>query len=215
LGWAIVVGGVAGAVVAMVTAVSDPRPPSAPSGQESAAAKGATPASVATPPPATATAPDAPSAAAEEPPATSTLVSATTLTAAPAAPAASSAAPPPAFVSAPPLQLPTTHEALLTAEMYCDKRQDFDECERAAAALEAGSVAPADAKQAKRFRRIALTHLVAQCEASSPHACFVMAGKYRAGTELTLSPARAEALEKRGLELCRLGRSAPECPPPP
>jgi hypothetical protein len=194
----------------MVTAVSAPRPPSAPNGRKTAAAE----APVAAAPSATATTPDARSAAAEEPPATSTIVSATTLTAAPGAPAASSTAPPPAFVSAPPLQLPTTHEALLTAEMYCDKRQDFDECERAAAALEAGSVAPADAKQAKRFRRIALTHLVAQCEAGSAHACFVMAGKYRAGTELTLSPARAEALEKRGLELCRLGRSAPECPPP-
>jgi hypothetical protein len=39
-----------------------------------------------------------------------------------------------------------------------------------------------------------------------------MAGKYRAGTELAPSPTRAEALEKRGLELCHLHRSAPECP---
>lgn len=115
---------------------------------------------------------------------------------------------------APPLELPTTREALLKAELYCDKRQDFDECGRAAAALEAGSAGTADPEQAKRFRRIALTHLVAQCEAGSAHACFVMAAKYRSGTELAASRPRAEALEKRGLELCRLGRSAPECPPP-
>ena len=45
-------------------------------------------------------------------------------------------------------------------------------------------------------------------------ACFVLAAKYRAGTELANNPVSAEALEKRGAELCRLGRSAPECPSP-
>jgi hypothetical protein len=206
-----VVGGVAGAAVAMVTAVSGP---ASPSRQEPAASTrtASPPLAAPTPAVATATAFEAPSAAAAEPPAASTIVSATTVTAEPQA--AASSAPAPAFVATPPLLLPITREALLTAELYCDKRRDFDECERAAAVLEAGSVVPPDAQQAKRFRRIALTHLVTQCEAASPHACFVMAGKFRAGTELTLSPARAEALEKRGLELCRLGRSAPECPPP-
>jgi len=130
--------------------------------------------------------------------------------------APSAVAPPPVTTAAPsltpPLELPTTLDALLKAELYCDKRQDFDECGRAAAALEAGSAGPADPEQAKRFRRIALTHLVAKCEAGSAHACFVMASKYRAGRELPASPARSEALEKRGLDLCRLGRSAPECP---
>jgi hypothetical protein len=97
--------------------------------------------------------------------------------------------------------------------MLCDQKKDFDECERAALSLEKGSAAGADAEQAKRFRKIALTHLVAQCEGGSPHACFVMASKYRAGTELAAKPASAEALEKRGLELCR-NRAAPECPSP-
>jgi hypothetical protein len=98
--------------------------------------------------------------------------------------------------------------------MLCDQKKDFDFCARAAIALETGTTGPADLEQAKRFRRIALTHLVAQCEAGSPHACFVLAAKYRAGTELANNPTSAEALEKRGAELCRLGRTAPECPAP-
>jgi hypothetical protein len=103
---------------------------------------------------------------------------------------------------------------LLKAELYCDQRKDFDECSRAAQALDSGTAGPADPEQAKRFRRIALTHLVMQCESGSPHACFVLAAKYRAGYELAANPISAEALEKRGLELCRLGRTAPECPTP-
>jgi hypothetical protein len=153
-----------------------------------------------------------PEAPAEPPPSASGASSATPPSASPVAAASASPVASASSVSAPALELPTTREALLRAELYCDKRQDFDECGRAAAALEAGSAGPVDAEQAKRFRRIALTHLVAQCEAGSAHACFVMAAKYRAGTELASSPARAEALEKRGLELCRLGHSAPECP---
>jgi hypothetical protein len=116
--------------------------------------------------------------------------------------------------SAPALSIPATREALLTAEMLCDQKKDFDECARAAIALETGTTGPADPEQAKRFRRIALTHLVAQCEVDSPHACFVLAAKYRAGTELAANPNSAAALEKRGAELCRLGRTAPECPAP-
>jgi len=118
-----------------------------------------------------------------------------------------------ANVLAPPaLDVPATRDALLRAEMLCDQRKDFDACARAAMALETGSTGPADPEQAKRFRRIALTHLVAQCESDSAHACFVLAAKYRAGTELANKPSSAEALEKRGAELCRLGRGAPECP---
>jgi hypothetical protein len=113
---------------------------------------------------------------------------------------------------APPLEPATTRDALLRSEMLCDQKKDFDECERAAESLEKGTTGPADLEQAKRFRKIALTHLVTQCEGGSPHACFVMAGKYRAGTELQASPTSAEALEKRGLDLCHLRRSAPECP---
>lgn len=195
-GAGIAVGGVSGALVALLS-VASPR--------ESVPAKADAAPPRATPPPVASEPPPAP--VAEEPLLVASAAATAEEFAAPAPPAA------PAPNASPPLELPTTREALLKAELYCDKRQDFDECGRAAAALEAGSAGPADPEQAKRFRRIALTHLVAKCEAGSAHACFVMAGKYRAGTELAASPVRAEALEKRGLDLCRLGRSAPECPP--
>ena len=163
--------------------------------------------------------PDAPSAT---PPAAAVSASAAAVGSVAVVPAAASASPPPAVsvaapaaVLAPPaLDVPATREALLTAEMICDQKKDFDSCERAALALETGTTGPADLEQAKRFRRIALTHLVTQCEAGSAHACFVLAAKYRAGTELAANPTSAEALEKRGAELCRLGRTAPECPAP-
>jgi hypothetical protein len=121
---------------------------------------------------------------------------------------------PATVITPPPLELPTTREALLKAELYCDQRKDFDECSRAAQALDSGTAGPADPTQAKRFRRIALTHVVMQCESGSPHACFVLAAKYRAGYELAANATSAEALEKRGADLCRLGRTAPECPTP-
>ncbi len=131
-----------------------------------------------------------------------------------APPAASTASAPPELRAnaSPTLEVPTNREALLQAQILCDRKKSFDDCSRAAEALEKGSAGPPDPVQAKRFRRIALTHLVAECETGSPHACFVMAQKFRSGGELAESPARAAALEKRGLELCRL-RSAPECPP--
>lgn len=99
--------------------------------------------------------------------------------------------------------------------MLCDQKKDFDECTRVSQALELGTTGPSDPEGAKRFRKISLTHLVMQCETgNSPHACFVLAAKYRAGTELAANPAGAMALEKRALELCRFNR-APECPAAP
>ncbi len=197
-GIGIAVGGVGGAIAALMGAPSAPAPSPSPSplvnvpepvpaAQAPSAAIASAPSSAASAPPL----PDPSSAAAPAP------------TPAPAA-----------VIAAPALDVPTTREALLKAELFCDQKKDFDECARAALALEAGTTGPADPAQAKRFRRIALTHLVAQCESASPHACFVLAAKYRAGTELARKPATAEALEKRGAELCRLGRSAPECPAP-
>ena len=199
-GIGIAVGGVGGAIAALMGAPKSPAPPPP--------AARAVPAAVAEP---------AAPASAPEP-------SASAADAAPAAPAASPGLPASAaalvlsaaaaVIAPPALTVPATREALLKAELFCDQKKDFDECARAAAALETGTTGPADLEQAKRFRRIALTHLVAQCESDSPHACFVLAAKYRAGTELASKPASAEALEKRGAELCRLGRTAPECPTP-
>lgn len=127
-----------------------------------------------------------------------------------AAPSASVATPVAAVAT---VALPSTREALLKAMMLCDQKKDFDECTRVSQALELGSTGPVDPEGAKRFRRISLTHLVTQCETgNSPHACFVLAAKYRAGTDLAQNLPGAEALEKRALELCRF-RAAPECPP--
>ena len=199
-GIGIAVGGVGGAIAALMGAPQSPAPAppvprSAPPPAADAVAisPAATTASVAEAAPA----PIVPAAAA-----------------APSVAAASAAAPATKVIAPPALDVPATRDALLKAELFCDQKKDFDECARAAAALEAGTTGPADPEQAKRFRRIALTHLVAQCESDSAHACFVLAAKYRAGTELANKPASAEALEKRGAELCRLGRSAPECPAP-
>lgn len=138
------------------------------------------------------------------------------------APSTSAPVPPKAAVSAsaaptlrPPPQLQTlsTREALLRSEMLCDQKKDFDECTRAALTLEMGTSGAADPTGASRFFKIAITHMVQQCESGSPHACFTLARKYRGGTELPPSDERAQGLEKRGLELCRL-RTAPECPAP-
>jgi hypothetical protein len=135
--------------------------------------------------------------------------------AAPVAIASASATPPPAstIAAAPALGVPTTLDALHKAMLFCDQKKSFDECTRASMALDLGTTGPADAVQAKRFRKIALTHLVAQCEAGSAHACFVLASKYRAGTELPANPAGAAVLEQRALGLCR-HNTAPQCPPP-
>jgi hypothetical protein len=137
--------------------------------------------------------------------------------AAPAVPVAIASAPatPPAstVAAAPALDVPATLEALHKSMLLCDQKKNFDECTRASMALDLGTTGSADPAQAKRFRKIALTHLVAQCEAGSAHACFVLASKYRAGTELPATPTAAAVLEKRALDLCR-HNTAPECPTP-
>lgn len=186
-GIGIAVGGVGGAIAALMGAPQDAAPEQPPALAETPT------------PPARATA-----AAVEKLASASASASAQ-------APASASAAP----MSRPTLALPTTREGLHKSMMLCDRKKDFDECTRVSQALELGTTGAADPEGAKRFRKISLTHLVMQCETgNSPHACFVLAAKYRAGTELVANPAGAMALEKRALDLCRF-RSAPECPPPP
>ena len=197
-GIGIAVGGVGGAIAALMGAPKPiPPPPRASSNvlvPESPAA-----------PPAPAAVPSALASPVSSAPAA--IVPSTT-------PPASASSASPAVSASPALDVPATRDSLLRSEMLCDQKKDVDSCARAAIALETGTTGPADLEQAKRFRRIALTHLVAQCEVDSPHACFVLAAKYRTGTELAANPTNAEALEKRGAELCRLGRTAPECPTP-
>lgn len=214
-GVGIAVGGVGGALAALVGAPKGP--PAAPQPSPVAAASVAAAVPTATDAPERLTPP--PAAVASAAPAASVAPAAASAAAVPPSAAASAPAPAvsppavPATVAAPPLELPTTRDGLLKAEMLCDQRKDFDECARAAESLEKGTAGPPDPEQAKRFRRIALTHLVTQCESGAPHACFVLASKYRAGTELPASTVKAETLEQRGLELCKK-RSAPECPAP-
>ncbi|HKY20807.1 MAG TPA: hypothetical protein VJM31_06270 [Vicinamibacterales bacterium] len=150
----------------------------------------------------------APAPASASPPASASAFAPTS------APAPASADAPVPLPEPAPTDVPTTRDALLKAQLYCDQRKAFDECTRAAHAFEIGSAGPADPEQAKRFRKIALTHLVTQCETgNSPHACFVLAAKYRAGKEVALNPTGAMALEKRALELCRF-RPSSECSAP-
>jgi hypothetical protein len=213
-GIGIALGGVGGAIAALLGAPKTDAPLPPISRAAPAPPRAAPAAAVAEAPSA------APAAAISAEPAAVVEPAAVTASTAPSAAASASASAPSAAVpstvlAAPPLDVPTTREALLKAEMLCDQKKDFDECARAAQALETGTTGPVDLEQAKRFRRIALTHLVMQCESGSAHACFVLAAKYRAGTELANKPSSAEALEKRGAELCRLGRTAPECPPQP
>lgn len=217
-GIGIAVGGVGGAIAALLGAPHSPPPPPPAASATRARPPATAPQTEAVAAPAVATAPSASASvapASEPAPAASDAPTPTaSALPAPAASAAPATVAAPPVIAAPPLNVPTTREALLKAELYCDQRKDFDECARAALALETGTTGPADLEQAKRFRRIALTHLVMQCESDSAHACFVLAAKYRAGTELAKSDNSAEALEKRGAELCRLGRTAPECPAP-
>lgn len=195
-GIGIAVGGVGGAVAALLSVPASPPArvfePTAATADPNAAI-----AEAATPPPSTSAA----AVAAPEP--------ASVPASASAAPAPASSAP---TVIIPPLDVPSTTAALLNAQVLCDRKKSYDDCSRVAQALEQGSTGPADPVQGRRFRRIALTHLVRECELGDPHACFVLAEKFRSGLELTASTGRAESLEKRGLELCRLRRAA-ECPP--
>jgi len=212
-GIGIAVGGVGGAIAALMGAPHSPAPPS-PVTRAPQVEPAASPAAAASTPEAPPVVQAPPAPAENAPPsASASAVSAP----GPAPVTMASAVPPaaaPTVIAPVPLDIPKTREALLKAELYCDQKKDFDECARAALALETGTTGPPDAEQGKRFRRIALTHLVMQCESASAHACFVLAAKYRAGSELAKNDTSAEALEKRGLELCRLGNTAPECPTP-
>lgn len=204
-GVGIVLGSTAGALAALMSSPEpaptppEPAPFAAPAPANSGVDEAATPASVPVSP--------APLPASAAPAPASSVAPAGEPSAAVSAPA--SAAP----AAAPALSVPSTLEALHKAMILCDQKKIFDECTRVSLALDLGTTGPADPEQAKRFRKIAVTHLVSQCEAGSAHACFVLAAKYRAGTEMAANPSGASILEKRALDLCR-HNSAPECPNP-
>jgi hypothetical protein len=201
-GLGIAVGGLGGALAALLGAAAGPASPPRVADARPAATTEAQ-----------SSAPTSSAVSSAPPVLPSAEANAAVVTASVVPPASSTAPPADAALTPPPLAPLTTREALIRAQVLCDQRKLYDECSRAAEALEKGTTGPVDAAQAKRFRRIALTHLVRECEVGDPHACFVMAAKYREGTELPSSAVRASTLEKRGVELCRF-RSAPECPAP-
>lgn len=129
-----------------------------------------------------------------------------------AATATASAAPPASAAPLPAaelLPLPTTKEALLRQEMHCDQRK-ADACIVAARALEGGSTGVTDAEKAAKYRRIALTALISQCDHNSPVGCGTLATMYRAGSGVPQSDRNADALVARARELCRFN-DAPAC----
>jgi TPR repeat protein len=107
------------------------------------------------------------------------------------------------------LPLPTTKEALLRAEMHCDQRK-AEACIVAARSFEGGSAGVTDPDKAAKYRRIALTAWISQCDHNSAAACATLASMYRAGSGVPQSDRNADALVERARELCRFN-DAPAC----
>jgi TPR repeat protein len=111
---------------------------------------------------------------------------------------------------------PETKEALLRAEMHCDQKEAAA-CVLAARAYETGSAGPTDAEKAAKYRRIALTLWISQCDHNSALACFTLVEMYRSGRGVPQNERTADALLTRTRELCHYNE-APVCrelPPAP
>ena len=133
---------------------------------------------------------------------------------APASATADAATAPPAKTSAPLpaaelLPLPTTKQSLLRAEMRCDQRK-ADSCIVAARSYEGGSAGLTDPEKAAKYRKIALTAWISQCDHNSAAACATLASMYRSGSGVPQSDRNADALIERARELCRFN-DAPAC----
>lgn len=107
------------------------------------------------------------------------------------------------------LPLPTTKEALLRAEMHCDQRQAAA-CIVAARSYEASDLVAPNPEKSVKYRRIALTAWINQCDHNSASACATLATMYRAGSGVPQSERNAAALVARARELCRFNDS-PAC----
>ena len=107
------------------------------------------------------------------------------------------------------LPLPATKEKLLRAEMRCDQVKAED-CIVAARSYEGGSLVPVDSEKAAKYRRIALTAWISQCDHNSAAACSTLASMYRAGSGVPQNDRNADALLARSRELCRFN-DAPAC----
>ena len=205
--FAIVVGGMGGTLAALFGSSDAPAPalaagtalPLRPLGQ------------IAARPAATSTAPSAESAAAVSASASAAAAPTASLSAsaASAASAASEAKPAAPLPAAELLPLPTSKEALLRAEMHCDQRK-AEACIVAARSFEGGSAGVTAPDKAAKYRRIALTAWISQCDHNSAAACATLASMYRAGSGVPLSDRNADALVERTRELCRFN-DAPVC----
>ncbi|MEI9954261.1 MAG: hypothetical protein WDO74_36120 [Pseudomonadota bacterium] len=203
---AIAVGGTAGAWAALASSDSAPAASAAPSVSLPLRPLGAIAAIAAQGPsatPALAAATSSPSSPATEPP--NAAASATAAVEAASA-SAKPVAPPPA---ADLLPLPTTKETLLRQEMHCDQRK-AEACIVAARSYESGSAGLTDPEKAAKYRRIAITAWISQCDHNSALACATLATMYRAGSGVPLSNRNADALFARARELCRFN-DAPIC----
>jgi hypothetical protein len=104
---------------------------------------------------------------------------------------------------------PTTKRALLRAEMRCDQK-NVAACILAARGYETGSAGPSDSEKAAKYRKIALTLWITQCDRNSASACATLSDMYRAGRGVPQSDRNADALLARTRELCHYN-DAPAC----
>ena len=100
------------------------------------------------------------------------------------------------------MPLPTSKEKLLRQEMNCDQRK-AESCIVAARSYESGSAGVTDLEKAAKYRRIAMTAWISQCDHNSALACATLATMYRAGSGVPQSDRNADALVARARELCR------------
>ena len=201
---AVAVGGTAGTLAALGSSGSPP----------AAAPAASLPlrpvAGIATPPPGTTNAGLAPTPAT----ASATTTAASAAAEAPSTQPSEAAGTAGAVAEAPPpaaelLPLPTSKDKLLRQEMRCDQKK-ADSCIVAARSYESGSAGVTDPEKAAKYRRIALTIWIGQCDRNSSLACATLATMYRAGSGVPQSDRNADALLARAKELCRFN-DAPVC----
>jgi TPR repeat protein len=104
---------------------------------------------------------------------------------------------------------PATKAVLLRAEMHCDQK-DAEACIFAAIGYENGSAGPIDLEKAVKYRKIALTLWISQCDHNSASACATLADMYRVGNGVPQNNRNADALLARTRELCHYN-DAPVC----
>jgi hypothetical protein len=111
------------------------------------------------------------------------------------------------------LEVITSPEQQLQAEIECDRKKLPESCERVARALESGSGGTRDATRAGKLRRVALTLYVKQCESDRALACTRLAEMHEQGELVQKNPRNAAALRTRVVDLCRLRPNQLGCQP--